>query len=603
MKHYSTASNVWYLLQLLVQYDWHCLVFLILLLLVNLSMPMLATLLPTTAVAALTHGGGIRQYLLSILSIMALYAVETFLSGYLEQQITLSLRDFRTSKAMSMLMKKALTMDYCVLEPAEGQQKLSAAIHACNGNYVGVEGLLSHLEPWLRNLLGMLIYGAAAVVLDWRILPILIGMTLINHFIARQDTQLELRTKPTADKDLYGQHYLHRQAADPANGKDIRLYHMENWFLSSLLACIKRRDIWRRQLFVWRNARAVSDNLFLVFRDILVYTMLVKSFFSGDIDAAGFTLAIGIISTFTTWLNGFVNAANDWRFENLEVGDFRYFLEQKDVLNHCSSTDIPVNHHPPRIELRDVSFSYPSSQQPVLNHLNLTIQSGENIALVGLNGAGKTTLVKLLSGLYRPASGQILINGIPVEDFDIQNYYQLVGTIYQDVHLLPFTIGENVAGCEDYDSLKVWNCLEKAGMKEVIEKLPKKLDTCLSQKLEPDGVDLSGGQQQRLLFARVLYKNAPLLILDEPTAALDPLAEADLYQKYAQATKDKTSIFISHRLSSTQFCDRVIYMENGFITETGTHQELLKRDGAYARLFQLQSYYYQSQKEVSHENT
>lgn len=161
--------------------------------------------------------------------------------------------------------------------------------------------------------------------------------------------------------------------------------------------------------------------------------------------------------------------------------------------------------------------------------------------MVGLNGAGKTTLVKLLSGLYKPDSGEILVNGVPITDFNAVEYLRLVGTLYQDVNILPFTIGENVSGREDYDRTRVWACLEQAGLKETVEAMPKGLDTCITQQLERDGVNLSGGQQQRLLFARVLYKNAPLLILDEPTAALDPLAEADLYQKYAQTAGGKTS--------------------------------------------------------------
>ena len=252
-----------------------------------------------------------------------------------------------------------------------------------------------------------------------------------------------------------------------------------------------------------------------------------------------------------------------------------------------------------------MTFSYPEAETPAIDHLSLTLEPGEKIALVGLNGAGKTTLVKLLTGLYQPESGEILVDGVPVRDFDQKEYFRLVGTVFQDVSLLPFTIGENVAGREQFDREQVWEALDRAGLREAVNALSKGLDTSLTQKMEKDGVDLSGGQRQRLSFARALYKDAPLLILDEPTAALDPLAEADLYHKYAREMADKTGVFISHRLGSTQFCDRVVYLDSGRITETGTHQELLARGGAYAKLFEVQSSWYKDEKKEDgkHEET
>lgn len=230
--------------------------------------------------------------------------------------------------------------------------------------------------------------------------------------------------------------------------------------------------------------------------------------------------------------------------------------------------------------------------------MNLTIHPGEKLAIVGLNGAGKTTLVKLLCGFLDPTRGRVLLNGQDVREFNRREYYSLFSAVFQEFSILDVTVAENVSQqAEGTDEERVWDCLEKAGLTKAIQALPQGLQTHVGREVYLDGVVFSGGQTQRLMLARALYKNAPILLLDEPTAALDPIAENDIYQKYDSMTAGKLSVFISHRLASTRFCDRILFLKDGVIGEEGTHESLLRLGGDYAKLFEVQSRYYQEGRE------
>ena len=222
------------------------------------------------------------------------------------------------------------------------------------------------------------------------------------------------------------------------------------------------------------------------------------------------------------------------------------------------------------------------------------MKSGERIALVGMNGAGKTTLVKLLCGLYRPTSGEIKIDGVPTGNFGREEYYKLFSPVFQNVQTAFFSLAETVSGTSEDKTDKAYalDCMKKSGLEKKIDSLSNGIDTRLDKQVNEGGIELSGGEAQKLMMARALYKNAPILVLDEPTSALDPIAENEIYLKYRDMTEGKTSLFISHRLASTKFCDRILLLDGGKIAEEGTHDELIAKGGEYAKLFEIQSCWY-----------
>ena len=309
-------------------------------------------------------------------------------------------------------------------------------------------------------------------------------------------------------------------------------------------------------------------------------------------------LYFSAFSGFSTWVTGILQQASTLRQESLDLSSVQEYLHLPEPFRFEGGKPIPQG---PSYELRldHVTFRYPGTDRVILHDIDLTIHPGEKIAVVGLNGAGKTTLVKLLCGFYDPDEGRVLLNGIDIREFNRQDYYRLFSTVFQESSILDITVAETVAQDVDHiDMDRVKDCIAKAGLTEKIESLPQGYDTHIGKNVYLDGVEFSGGQTQRLMLARALYKDGPFLVLDEPTAALDPIAENDIYQKYSEMTAGKSSVFISHRLASTRFCDRILFVNDGVIAEEGTHDQLLKKGGSYAKLFDIQARYYQEGRDL-----
>ncbi|MCQ2463804.1 MAG: ABC transporter ATP-binding protein/permease, partial [Clostridia bacterium] len=318
----------------------------------------------------------------------------------------------------------------------------------------------------------------------------------------------------------------------------------------------------------------------------------------GNISKTELVLFACSVTEFTYWIGNIGDVCGMIIPMNIEIDNLREFL---DIRNKMKNTGgIPLSDAMPyEIEFKKVCFIYPESEKEILHNINLTIHGGENLALVGVNGAGKTTLVKLLCGLYRPTSGQILLNGIDISEINRDDYYKIISAVFQEPRFLPCTILENVSmlPARESDRYRFNDCVKAAGLFEKIQRLTYKEDTYLVKTINENAIELSGGEMQRLLLARAIYKDAPVLVLDEPTAALDPIAENEIYLKYSEISNGKTSVYISHRLSSTRFCDRIVLLDESTVAEVGTHEELMSKNGKYAEMFNIQSKYYREEAE------
>lgn len=379
---------------------------------------------------------------------------------------------------------------------------------------------------------------------------------------------------------------------DLSYAKDIRLYGMKGFLHERLMGLLtlslgERRKMERRAILT-----ALVNYLVVFVRDGAAYAFLIAEAVRGSMDAASFVLYFSAITSLSGVMGSILEIINKVSEGAMQVSDFREAMEIEGRLNRGAG--IPIPQEPFSITFRNVSYQYPEGEKRVLENVSFHIKAGEKIALVGPNGAGKTTLTKLMCGLLLPDEGEILLNGHSLYEYNRDEMYSLFGIVPQQFNLLPASIAQNIAAAEEaeIDRDRVDNCIRLAGLTEKIASLPKGADTPLSRELYEDGVELSGGEKQKLLLARLLYKAPLCMILDEPTAALDPIAEDRMYRNYHQIASNATSIFISHRLASTRFCDRIFLLDGAGIAEVGTHDELMAEGGKYRELFELQSRYY-----------
>lgn len=597
---HSVFSNFAWSLKMLLKYSKAAFFITALFIPINIGLRYLEIYLPSLVVSEITNGQTLTHSLLSIGIVMLLIMLGNIIVQALGHIRNSTLGIYRY-KMTALVTRKQLSMFYQTYEQKKVRDLANRASNATQ-MWDGVQPLTDIVYNgfgMLENLLGYILFGSVISFASPWLVPILTVAPIVNILSVKAYNKWEYahRSKMTDLNQKLG--HVEELPDDFAAAKDIRIYSMASWLRECYRDLSDQRSKWDRNVVKKSFLSRIADLVVILIRDGGAYALLIHMFYSGKIGIDEFVLYFAAISSFASWVGGIISCWNKANTVSLKLCDFRDFVDYPEYDGSGIAKAADHMNTVPEIEFKNVSFRYDGAEQDTIHDLSLKIKSGEKLALVGLNGAGKTTLVKLLCGLYRPTSGEIFFNGIPLSDFKREDYYKLISPVFQEIRTAFFSLAETVSGksTAETDLEKAETCMRQAGLGAKIDALPDGIHTKLNKKVHENGTELSGGEAQKLMLARALYKDAPLLILDEPTAALDPIAESKIYNEFNVMAKNKTSLFISHRLASTSFCDRIILLENGNITEEGTHQELMGANGTYKGLFDIQSCWYKEDME------
>ena len=566
--------------------------FIIILTLLDAASALVNLLVTPMILGCLESRRSLEELLFTIAVFAALICIIRGLRRYFET-IDFSGRVMFRNRLLGDLNRKSMTMSFPDFINERNRNLLSRACQTCYDNSLPGEHVWESITVLLSSFSGFLIYLYFISNLRFS-LALIVGVTAVLSYLAQKRAGRIAYEMNEPIGELYKKiDYIGSVMESPEYAKDIRIFGLGSWVRE-----VKSKTIKAYQSLNNRKERVnclteVMDAILAFLRNGIAYFFLIRGAINGEFTAAEFLLYFTAFSGFSDWIVAILNGFSDLRKETIELSTVMEYLEIPDSFLFDGGL-VPERGKAHEIRLENVSFKYPGTEKWIIKDMDLTIHKGEKLAVVGLNGAGKSTIVKLITGIYDPTEGRVLLDGVDVKTLDRRKYYDLFSTVFQDYMVMPFTIREAVSNefGDRSDLDKVKDAIEKAGMKDVVEALPDKYETHLGKEVFLDGMNLSGGQAQRLMLSRALYKNGDMLVLDEPTAALDPLAESDIYQRYSRMTEGKTSIFISHRLASTRFCDRILFLEYGKIREEGTHDELIAMNGGYAELFEVQARYY-----------
>lgn len=581
-------ENFKYMLANWIKWDRKSLVYFFIRVPAMVLQPIITAYIPKAMVDCINEGVTVGRLTLVVALLSILVALTTWLTPFMQELLNGSARIIRMRYAI-MAFNKNLNTPYINIESLDGREKNKRAMEFYRSYYSSSADFVETCNQMLVCLVGVVTSLALIYKINIIMILIILATCVGEFFLLKFLNKKEKGVKDSRSSIFVKFDYYYSLSKDITAAKDIRLYGFADYFVFSIAKLIagleKITSKYMHQSVKVGGTRALLN----LMRELVAYAYLTYLVCQNRLSVSDFIFYFGIITGFSNWIMNLVYLYSNMERCCNDCAAFREFVESNEENKNKPDIDFEDVHS---IEFKNVHFTYPSAQKSTINNMSFKVNSGENIAIVGENGAGKTTAIKLLCGLYYPTDGDILVNGKSSRDFSSDSYFNLFSAVFQDYNFLPMSIAENICAASDYDKEKLYSAFEKAGIMDKINSLENKENSLMVKDVYKDAVDFSGGEKQKLLLAKAIYKNAPVLILDEPTAALDPIAENELYLKYNEMTDNKISFFISHRLSSTRFCDRILFIKDGAIAESGTHEELMALKGSYYKMYQVQSYYY-----------
>lgn len=599
MKKSITISVFKYLFKVALKYKPSFLIVYIIDILVKSCVPFINIILPKFLIDELLNQKSVEVFIFYVAIIVFGNFIGNYLMAIIDDLLEKNYYFDFTNYFEALLGKKNMQIPYAKTEDEEYLHKMQKARDGLGNFSGGIRGICTTVSKIINNLI--ILSGTFYLLCVYVPLLLLVISicVLLSFFVNKRINKIQIRYAPALSENSRGFDFFLYNLSDIRYGKDFRLYDgKEIMFTKTNLFNRNMVDIGKKQ--TKETLPLIETNkIIIVLREIFSIFYLGILGLRGILLISNFTMLVNASNSFGNALNQIITLLQDLLKKAYFANDFVSYM--KDETERSEGLQIDINCSDYNIEFKNVSFKYPGTNKKIFDNLSIVIPKNQKVAIIGFNGAGKSTFIKLLCRLYEVDDGEILLNGVSIYDYDIKEYYKLLSVIFQDFMLVRFSLFENLEMdlSKRYENKvldEVLNVYKVVGMDKKIDLLPLGIDTPVFKFYDTNGFEPSGGEQQKIAMARAIYKKGSIFILDEPTAALDPISEAEVYEKFNEMVNNKTSLFISHRLSSCKFCDRILVFKDGVIVEDGTHKELMDGNGLYYQMFTTQAEYYREQK-------